>query len=61
LIQCSESPSLIWSIRTLGFDDPWKAFSPIIPATRDQTDTLAVALGTETVPVTFDFVKPLGA
>jgi hypothetical protein len=40
-----------------GFNNPWQALGPIIPAARDQPDPVAVTLYAEAVTV----VKPLGA
>jgi hypothetical protein len=44
-----------------GFSDPWEAFCPVVPAARDQSHAINVALDPHTKAVIFDFVKPLRA
>jgi hypothetical protein len=41
--------------------DPREAIGPIITATGDQPDAVAIALDAQTISVVFDFVESLGA
>jgi hypothetical protein len=43
-----------------GFDDPWEAAGPVIAASGDQPDPIALALNEEAVAIPFDLVERVG-